>query len=261
MSSEQAQSAMVELIRYPELNRGTALDAFLQKFQLTSYEKSQLISLAKNSELLNYGVRRRLRRFQKTIQDRLPISVRTLGLSKLEKIFYDDFEVLHPKILQKEVADKFAAYFEEWFSTLAKKYDIPAFGIDLLKFEYADSSLRKGRLLDCWLPRYDDSYLQPGVSLIILELSYDIIPFLELAQNEAIVTEAQYPRLLPNSKTILLSRIPHVSDGGQHIIGNYEIDAELKKFFEEQLLSNTRISREQLPACYTDLVAAGICIA
>ena len=55
MSLLQFQTGLAELIRLPEKNRGGDLPAFLNRFQLTSAEKSRLESLSQDPKVAKYG--------------------------------------------------------------------------------------------------------------------------------------------------------------------------------------------------------------
>ena len=111
MSAAQLQSALVTLIRYPELNRGSAATEFVDQFDLTESEKSQLLSLANSRHVQKFGEAQRAKRFDTTIKHMLPLTVRLVGAERMAReVFGKKFEPLHLKLGIVDITRTFGTF-------------------------------------------------------------------------------------------------------------------------------------------------------
>ncbi len=257
MSAEQVQAAMVNLIRYPEMNRGTQLDAFLQQYDLSASEVWKVRSLATSYYVAKYGRDQRSARFDISIKGTLPVSVKVAGARKMARDIYGGkFEPFHENMPVAEISRAFAKFFLENSEKLCQEFELPAFLPDLVRFEMTEHFIRGPLAVPAWkVPA--GSLLRPDAPNAVIKLQYDIQPFLEKAR---IVKDEEVKTMSPEKKAVIVffARVPKAQQEDIFRLHQFEIDDELALFLELEQKDDPGRDRK-LPPCFADLVDLGIC--
>lgn len=253
MSASQVQTAILQLVYLPEQFRGSQLDQFLGKFDLTEEEKWQVRAVAASPLVTKFGKDQREKRILYNVKKFLPNTFLAAGEGqKIENFFakyyepspeshVDDTETCRAFVeFCVKNQDKF---FESGLSTLL---------LDLMQVEYFDSALKIGeRYFDWKVP--DTSLLNPEAFFEILELRHDVPEFLEKIDG---MDKELIPQTQATERPVLLLMVRTPSENPENmIIDQFEIDESLKTFLESQKLGES----SPKPECFEELVDLGLC--
>jgi hypothetical protein len=257
MSAADVQSALVRIVRLPDAHRGAAIEELLADLDLNEREKWRLRALATSPYVAKFGREQRAARFQNSVRQVIPLTVRVLGEERLESVFGAAFEPAHAALGVADIARAFVEFLVEGWDAWAGPLVAPAFARDLARFELAEFSALGFALAGRWrVPAA--SLLRPDVPLLVLDLDYDLARWVEDARavkgDEAFPYET--PPMRPN--TVLFARVrrkdPREDDDDAYVLHQFEIDASVKAFLAAE--GSPIASR---PACFAELVALGVC--
>ena len=257
MSTSQLQNALVNLVRYPELNRGEKLEEFLARYDLTEKEQWQVRSLASSYYVAKFGRDQRATRFDLNARGILPLTGSVVGYRLMARDIYGiRFEPNHEGLAVGELSIAFAQFFIESAGSLASELDLPDYIGDLAKYEFAEYRIKGPSASLGWKPS-ERSLLRADVPLVLTEFQHDMV---ELVERLKKTDEDKRKSIIAEKKPtiVLFTRFPKREEPGTFTATQFEIDETLKDFLLGQM-SETAAQNACLPPCYGDLVALVIC--
>lgn len=257
MSTSQLQAALVSLIRYPELNRGEAMESFLSQYDLNEKEQWQVRSLATSYYVAKFGRDQRATRFDLSVRGTLPLTGSIVSYRTMARDIYGiRFEPSHENLSVAEMAKAFARFFIENADGIAKEFGCPEYLGDLAKYEFAEYSIKGPDAVKDWkLPQ--GSLLRADVPLDIVTFRYDMVDIVERLRK---LEESSRKTFTAEAKDtiVLFARIPRADGSGAYTASQFEIDSSLRDFLLSQMTGSSAKAVER-PSCYTDLVSLGLC--
>lgn len=258
MSTQQLQSAIISLVRYPDLNRAEKIEEFLCGYDLTESERWQVRSLAISPYVSRFGQEQRIKRFNNYVRPAMPVATKLMGKSvAIDEIFCRRFEPAHPWMPVDSLAAAFHDFFLASLDTLRRELSLPEFLGDMVRYEFAEYAVVTYHLEAKWRisPR---SLLQPGAIFQIVELDHDLAAYVDAGRDLEREELLKLARPQRRQTLMLFVRSPKGDGSGTSLLSQFEIDDELRVFLQSQLLDEIGAGIGP-PACYGDLVELGLC--
>lgn len=257
MSTQQLQSAILSLVRYPDKHRGEQIEAFLNNFKLSDKEKWQVRALAISPYVSRFGAEQRTKRFNNYVRGVIPVSTLLMGKTIIiDEIFNRHFEPLHPIMPVAQLAEAFCMYLIKNFKRFKKQFRLPPFLGDLLRYEFSEYSIAGYLLERNWkTPRH--SYLAPGAVFLILESAWEIQSYYEKAKNLRRSEVLALPAPEKVRTLMLFVKTSKSDNSGEQIFTQFVIDDRVRYFLQSQL--GQRPKKAVLPSYYSELVELGLC--
>lgn len=260
MSTAQLQSALVTLIRYPELNRGQELEDFIGRYELSPKEQWQVRSLATSYYVAKFGRDQRATRFDLSVNGVFPLTCRVVGVKIMARDIYGlKFEPFHEGLPVSDISRVFAEFFIENAEKFILDLKLPEYVGDLAKYEYAEYWI-KGPFCPKEWKVSKDSLLKDSVPLKIDTFNFDVQTLASTIKKAD--SDEALKGIKPEKKdlTLLFARIPKEENAQAFLSKQFAIDASLSEFFKEEMLKVGESGEKRtLPEAYPQLVKLGLC--
>ncbi len=257
MSAEQLQVALVKLARLPDFGRASEVEALVAQLNLTEKESWQVRSLASSYYVRKFARDHRDQRFDNSVKNVLPQSVRLVGTKRLAKeVFGALFEVSVENMRVTDLSIAFPKWLLANSSRIAEMFALPPFFHDLVAYEFAEYRIRRPLANEEWT-RQARGHLSPRIPLRLIQLHYDVPRFTGEAQK---AEEAHVPAIpcQPAELTFCMARFPATESATTFHVRQFRIDDETYAYLDAQL-HNAVEQVKVLPKSYDKLVSLGIC--
>jgi hypothetical protein len=247
MSLQGFQSALASVIRAYDAHETNNINELALSYELTHDEKLTLENLINQQRLKAYSEELFLSRWT-IIRDALEFLSPFVDLKAMSDFWEKNFEPKSKAVVYEDLALKFVEYLA--YDPVGLKFittNTPAFMASLMRYVHAVFTFRHNVLPIMTLSPHS---LLTGRYFAVLTLDHDVREFfadLMEVENFKDVNLQDPPAL----KTTLL----FIADDEITEFRSFEIDDELHTFLLKQL--NGEITGT--PACYQDLVDAGLC--
>ena len=249
MSFKEASKVMAMLIRLPDHNRGEGLEELFNEYDLTEKEKSQLLALANNREVLKFGNKMRLGRIT-YLKNVIDTTLKFIPFEKFESLLKEHFDPYNTSV---EFLELFEAYLRFFFKNKMAyniiSEDAPPFAMEIFKFELIQAIFEYGGFEN----RNNIPKNSPltGMGHHLEKFEYKIVDFMETGK----ATEGfDYTKSSPEKKESFLIFVASTeTDEGFRM---FELDEEHFNFIRSLEEDNPNL--DNLPKSYNDLADLGL---
>lgn len=224
MSLAETQAALALLIRLPEQHRGEDLEPFLGRFDLSSSERDQIRSLARDNRVVKYGRSMRGVRLQQ-VERRLRLVKRYLSLEAIHYLYRGPFESSATLVPSDRLDLAFLQFLlVDPEAQRVLREAAPPFITDVIKLDLAQARLRR-EITRERCPAPETSRLVHHAFLII-DLNHDVPGVLQrLSQQEKDAS------IVPDERTIKVLLVAREGPPGCRM---FEIDTAVQEYLSAE---------------------------